>query len=41
MIKHLFKRYMPQWALAIGFLLVMMTFQIIQDVTDWFKGVKI
>lgn len=39
MIKHLFK-HMPQWALAIGFLLFMMFLQIVQDMDDWYRGTK-
>lgn len=40
-IKHWLKYHTPQWALATGFLMVMMLFQIIQDISDWFKGENI
>lgn len=41
MIKRWLKLYTPQWVLAMGFLLIMMSMQIIQDLSDWFKGENI
>ncbi len=40
-IKRWLKRYTPQWVLAIGFLVVMVLMQIIQDMSNWFKGENI
>ena len=40
-IKRWLRLYTPQWALATGFLVIMMLFQIVQDIADWFKGENI